>query len=198
MTAPARTSHFVPSLTPPPQMLGGGASLITAQGHPIPPQEVVQRLKQLSDRLSIEWVDGAWGAAYFGLFQRWGPEDPRWAQVQSGQVPEHQARDLVQMFPRECSAHDMAAYVENRWGDRNRANDPVKAAEYAVEQAQRRLDAAKALLVDKVVNKSVTESLKTDSHDRLVRAGAERAHPMVAGGLEPTDAPKRLLEIVPK
>ena len=115
MTAPARDPNFQRR----PEVFGGGPNvLVNNRGEPLPPYDITERLKRIDSRLSIEWVEGAWGCSYFGLFERWRQGDPRWQRVQSGEVPEKMARDLVQMFPRSCSTPEMAAFVEHRWGAR--------------------------------------------------------------------------------
>ncbi len=158
--------------------------------------DVVDRLRQLDERLSIEWVEGAWGSSYFGLFERWRQGDPRWERVQNGEIPEKKARDLIQMFPRHCPAPEMAAFVEQRWGARAIGN-PVEEAERVVASAQRRLAEAKEAAIDKAVDTSMNRFNSETAHDRRLRGGNDSANPMVSGH-DFTDAPsepKRLIEV---
>lgn len=174
------------------EVFGGGPTLVNHRGEPVPPMDVVLRLKTIDERLSIEWVEGAWGQSYFGLFERWRQGDPRWARVQSGEIPEKSARDLVQMFPRHCPAPEMAAFVEQRWGSRAVGN-PVEEAERMVAAAQKRLEDAKANAVDQTVDTSMERFAKTSAHERRLLGGQDTAHPMV-GGADFTE-PKRLIEV---
>jgi hypothetical protein len=191
VTASARDPNF----TRRPEVFGGGPTLVNNRGEPIPPYDVVERLARIDERLSIEWVDGAWGCAYFGLFERWRQGDPRWSRVQSGEVSEKMARDLVQMFPRSCPAPEMAAFVEHRWGNRA-VGYPVAAAEAAVARAQQSLANAKEAAVDKAVSTSMDRFESESAHDRRMRSGNDTAHPMVSG--HDFAEPKRLIEVVSK
>lgn len=154
--------------------------------------DVVDRLRALDERLSIEWVEGAWGTSYFGLFERWKQGDKRWERVQNGEIPEKNARDIIQMFPRHCPAPEMAAFVEQRWGARAVGN-PVEEAERMVEAAKRRLDEAKANAVETAVDKSMDRFAKTSAHERRLAGGNDGAHPMVSG--HDFAEPKRLIEV---
>lgn len=178
-----------------PEVFGAGPALINHLGQPVPPTEVVERLRLIDERLSIEWVEGAWGAAYFGLFERWRQGDRRWERVQNGELPESKARDLVRMFPRECPAPEMAAFVEQRWGGRA-ILDPVKEAQKAVDRAQASLEKAKESAINAVVSKSMDKFDSETAHDRRLVSGADSAHPMVPGvGAGTMHEPKRLIEV---
>jgi len=174
------------------EVFGGGPTLISPRGDPLPPQDVVDRLRRIDGSLSIEWVEGAWGCAYFGLFQRWRSEDRRWAQVQNGEIAEAKARDLIQMFPRSCPAYEMAAFVEQRWGSRAQPKDPKAEADRLVAEAARLYEQAKEQNIQQAVDVSMDRFESESSHDRRVRSGLEDAHPMVPGGLT-SDEPKRLI-----
>lgn len=182
-----------PSFHRRPEVFGGGpAVLLNNRGEPLPPFDVVERLRRIDERLSIEWVEGAWGCSYFGLFQRWERGDKRWERVQSGEIPEKQARDLIQMFPRSCPPAEMAAFVEARWGSRAIPNDPKAEADRMVVEANRLYELAKQQNVEHLIDKSAERFAEESSHSLRVRAGAEAAHPMVAG--HTFDEPKRLIE----
>lgn len=163
---------------------GTGDVLVSTRGVPLPPQAVVDRLRQLSHRLSVRWVAGAW-SPYWGLFEAWGPEDPRWDRVRVGELDPARAEDLVQMFPRDCAASDMAAFVESRWGDRNRltAGQAASEAERIATRSLARQDAVLDAAVARVHQQGVEQFERETPHDRRVRAGVEDAHPMVPGGL---------------
>lgn len=172
---------------------GQGALLVTPRGDPVPPQSVVAQLQRVDPGLSIEWVAGALGTHYFGLFQRWRQGDPRWQHVQQGEIPEQSARDLVQMFPRECPTHEMAAWVERQYGQRAIA-DPRAEADKLVARAQQLYAQAQEQGIERVVETGTQRIEDESDHARLVRGGMERAHPMVPGGFEPSE-PKRLLMV---
>ena len=181
-----------PSFQRRPEVFGGGPTIVNNRGEPIPPSEVVERLRRVDERLSIEWVDGGgtFSVAYFGLFERWRQGDKRWERVQNGEIPESKARDLITMFPRHCPAGEMAAFVEQRWGARA-VLDPVKEAERIVAQAQANLAKAKEGAVDHAVQVSMDRFDSETAHDRRMKSGNDSAHPMVAG--HDFTEPKRLI-----
>lgn len=145
---------------------------------------MVVRLAAISPRLKIEWITGAL-RPYWGLKVRWADGDPRWEHVRAGRMAEAQAFDLEQMFPPDCSALDMAAYVEQRWGEQHRTTgaEAAREAERIASDTARAQQAQKADNIDRVVESSTERSARESSHAKRVRAGAESAHPMVPGGL---------------
>lgn len=178
-------------------VMRGQAGLVTPRGDPVPPQDVVQRLteynQQRGTRLSISWVPGAWGCAYFGLFDGWKQGDKRWERVQVGETEEANARDLVTMFPKECSPAEMMAWVETRYG--RTVADPRAEADRLVAEAMRLRAQADEDAMNVAVETGTRRILDESDHLRQVRAGAERPHPMVHGTefTEPAE-PKRLLD----
>lgn len=185
MTAPD------PNFTRRSEVFGGGPTIVNNRGEPVPPSDVVERLRRIDERLSIEWVEGAWGASYFGLFERWKQGDRRWERVQNGEIAEAKARDLIQMFPRSCPAYEMAAFVEQRWGSRAIPKDPKKEADRLVEEANRLYQQAREQTVQGVVETSMDKFAEESTHTIRLRAGTETAHPMVSG--HDFSEPKRLI-----
>lgn len=176
--------EFVPENSPAKQVFAGsagGVSLITPRGDPIPPSDVVAELERISPRLSLKWQNSAWGASYFALFEEWAPGDKRWERVQAGEISRENARDILTMFPREIRTGEMVAWVRNRWGERGIVKDPRAEAERMVAEGQRRLQALQESQVDQAVETGTQRILDESDHTRLVRAGAERPHPMVHG-----------------
>lgn len=93
--------------------------LRTATGAPVPPTEIVKRLKQVDDRLGLEYVvfptrdysnlniDEHWA-----ITCAWGPNDKRRHLVMIGQLPEGSERDIICFLPMDCSVHDAFNYFE--------------------------------------------------------------------------------------
>lgn len=173
----------------------GRMEVVNELGHPEPPSEVVKRLPP---ECRIKWVPGGrfQGVAYFGIFQKWGPNDPRWQKVQSGEVPEDKAWDLAQMFPRECPPAEMAAYVEHRWGVRNIPKDPKAEADRLVAEAAVLYEKAREDNIDRAVENSNERSVRESNHDLHVRAGLSKPSPQVTVAKQignAPDGPKRLI-----
>ena len=167
-----------------------GIDLITPRGDPVPPQDIVARLKALNPRYSLEWVSGAWGTSYYGLFEAWAENDRRWQTVQSGETPKHKARDLLYMFPPECSPREFAAYVEQRFGPAVR--DPRAEADRLVAQAQKLYAEALDTSVDKTIAMSMERRERESDHDLQVRGGLATPTPMATVGIDLKE-PKRLI-----
>lgn len=181
-----RKANFVPSA-----VYGGGARLVNERGEPVPPQDVVDRLKKVSPRLGLRWVPGsAFGSSpYFGLTERWKDGDPRWERVRTGELAEARAYDLIQMFPLDCSVPEMAAYIEHRWGERNRSSNPSQDAERIVDEEAHKQGRAMEDTIGAFADESLERSARTSLREKRVRAGAEAAAPMVDVAYEP----KRLI-----
>lgn len=159
----------------------GHVALITPRGDPLPPSDVVRRLAAVSDRLAIRWVASP-AYSYFGIFERWRPEDPRWESVRRGEFREHQAYDLLANFPRDVAPDEMAAWVEQRWGARA-YGDPAKEAARMVAAHRKAKADADATQSDRAADIAIDQSKEMTPHLRRVSAGVETAHPMVRGGL---------------
>lgn len=172
---------------------GMTGALVTPQGDPVPPQAVVARLKeynaQRGTRYQIAWVKGAWGASYFGLKDQWAERDPRREEIQRGARDPGSDFDLLTMFPPECPADNMIAWLESQFG--RVYTDPVGEAAKRVDEAQRHYDEVMQGHVNAAVDTGTERILSETNHSREVRAGAATAHPMVPGA--DFTEPKRLI-----
>lgn len=158
---------------------GVGNALVTAAGEPIPPQSVVQRLKERCPRLSIHWVGGQ--VRSWALKQRWAQGDPRWEMVQTGRIRKEDALDFLQLFPADCQGEDMAAFAEKYYGERNMLSK-ADAAKEAGRIVDSQIAADRSVMesnVGKVHEQSIERFERESRHDLRVRAGAEKAHPMI-------------------
>lgn len=170
----------------------GDAPLVSERGHPIPPQEVVQELNARYPGIRVEWLQGAWGMSGWALKKAWGSEDKRWERVRSGECDPDHAFDLLTRFPPETRSGDMLGWIDRNIAGSRRI-DPAKEAERLVAQAAKLMAEAQALGVDQVVDQGTQRILDESDHLRHVRAGAERAHPMISGADFTEREPKRLL-----
>lgn len=191
MTAPAPTFEQMVAERRERLIQTARVEMVDDKGHPVPPQEVVDRLPPGA---SIKWVPAAgfYGTAYFGLFKAWEPNDKRWARVRSGEYPEKDARDLVQMFPRECAVADMAAYVEQRWGTRQ-VKDLHQEADRLIAQAAKLREQAEGEAVERAVQVSHERSERETDHSLRLRAGDGTANAQVTVPRTVGDGPKRLM-----
>lgn len=153
--------------------------ILNAQGDPEAPTYVVDALRRLSPRFGLRLVK-SFAGHYWNLDEEWKDGDPRWAMVQSGQVARANARDIIQMFPKDCPVDAFAAYIRNRWGPRA-IEDPKKEAEKAVAEVKKQHKELKENQMDNFMVRQEEQVKGMSDHQRRVLAGAETAHPMVHG-----------------
>jgi hypothetical protein len=169
---------------------GPVGGLVTVDGHPILSPSVEQALKERHPNYRIDWIESAWGMSGFAIKERWKSEDPRWREVQEGKRDPDKAFDIVHRFNNDASSDDMLAFIENRMG---RVRDPKKEAEKLIAQAEKLMRESQEQRVDEVVAQGTQRILDESDHLRQVRAGVERAHPMVSGADFSEREPKRLI-----
>lgn len=88
--------------------------LYNAYGNPEPSPEIQRRLRALDPRLFLEYLPDF--AKHWAVKCRWRHDDRRWEKVQTGQVPESAAADIVCWLPIDCSADEAPAYLERSLG----------------------------------------------------------------------------------
>ena len=78
-------------------------TLLTTAGHPVPPSDLVRRLRQVDPALDLKWFpsSGCWG-----ITAQWRADDSRRARVRSGEVAEADAYDAVCFVREDVSAED--------------------------------------------------------------------------------------------
>lgn len=180
-----------PEGSPPEHIIAGVSNvLVSPRGDPIPPRELVEALKARHPRFKIEWVKAAWGMSGFVIKEEWKESDPRRDEIRRGARDPESAFDLLTRFPDGCPTGEMLSWIENNLGY---VRDPVKEAERRVEEARKALEEAQARQTDQAVETGTRRILDESDHLRQVRAGAERAHPMVPGVDLSEREPKRLL-----
>lgn len=172
---------------------GKGAFFVTTEGDPMVPSDIDAKIQKFNPDLRIEFQRGFGGMNGWILKKRWRQSDPRWSYVQSGQTPADKAFDLEHTFPRDCPTADMLAYVENRWGERNRPRDAKAEAERLIERARKLMEIANAEKVDEIVDMGTQKILDDTDHQRELQAeealgvDGQTAHAMIVN-----DGPKRL------
>lgn len=151
--------------------------LVTALGEPVPPQSVVKRLAAVDERLSIRWVPSVAGA-YWGIVERWHPDDPRWASVRSGEHPEAATYDLRAMLPPDCSAEEAEGFVLRHF---ERMGDHREAAAEKVATVGKHNAAVKAKHVESFLVEQEEKHVRTTKHELELVVGATPAHPISHG-----------------
>lgn len=81
---------------------------------PVPPADIVRRLKQINPALGLEFTDpGYEGGGHWAVTWEWPSDDERWKSVQTGEVPKENARDILARLPLDCDASQAYGYVVN-------------------------------------------------------------------------------------
>ena len=121
---------------------------------------------------------------YWAVTQRWEQGDPRWVNVRSGMIPESKAFDVAHIFTMDVTTEDMAAYIEQRWSEtahRKEGGEASKEAHATVLSAMASRKQTDAKNLSRATQTSLEKHERESRHALRVRAGAEKAHPMVSG-----------------
>ena len=183
-----------PENSPERHVVVGETPIVTDRGNPYPPSEVVEFLARTKPRWKIEWLDAAWGMSGFVIKEKWHDEDKRWERVRCGECDPENAFDVIIRFPREIRTGEMVSWMENKLGY---VKDPAKEADRLIAQAMKLRADAEQQAVERAVETGTQRVLDESDHTRLVRAGVERAAPMVSGHDFVEREPKRLLVTTP-
>lgn len=124
--------------------------LVTDRGLPQPPQDVVQRLRQVHPTLGLRFVPGMDGQ--WAVTRDWREDDPRHAYVQRGELPPDECHDIVGYIPRDCAVEDVPALVAERWR-RNITQDGMQELLDGLHRYNKQVeDAAFQPIVDEAMN----------------------------------------------
>lgn len=77
-----------------------------AGGVPLPPSHIVAALQAWEPALGLTYHAVQWAFTW-----TWKENDPRRARVRSGELPEHEARDIIGYIPIDCSLEDVPSYA---------------------------------------------------------------------------------------
>lgn len=154
-----------------------GSPIVLTPGRIEPPPAALARLREVDPRLSMRFVPSVAGS-YWVITRDWLPDDPRRAAIQQGQMDPAFANDIVATLPGEVGPAEAGAFVERYFV---RSADPkADAVRRVAEQVAQQAKAQKEQLVQ-FINDQSEKAAQMTSHDRMLLAGAETAHPMVGG-----------------
>jgi hypothetical protein len=152
--------------------------LVSPRGEPVPPSSVLKRLAAVDERLSLRWMPSPLTGPYWALVERWRRGDPRWERVQSGELTEDHAVDMVAMLPPDCSVHDVEGWMLRKFG---RVIDPEKEAAQQIERLQQANEKRKVTIREQFLVDQEEKHRRQTKHELEVSVGAATAHPMVSG-----------------
>ncbi len=87
------------------------AFLLNEAGDPVVPPSVAARLAQIDERLGCVWHRAL---RAFAFTLRWPQGDERWAMVQSGELPEDAAFQIIGYMPADAGIDDVASFAESQ------------------------------------------------------------------------------------
>ena len=121
--------------------------IVGTNGIPQPPMEIVRRMQQIDDRLSLKWCEfGPSGelAPQWAITMEWLHSDPRKELIQRGAMPIGSSHDIVYWLPLDCSVDTAHNYIERafvRWSGSKADTEKLlsRLHKYNEEQEQRNL-----------------------------------------------------------
>lgn len=119
------------------------SGLVDCYGVPAAP-ELQRSVQEIDDGLSLRWFQPVGLPPYWAVMFRWPQTDKRWSMVQSGEIPEREAVDMVIALPRDCPPDQARSLIEKRcrnWGNAGR-DDIAKLVNRCREANERAAKAA--------------------------------------------------------
>lgn len=105
--------------------------ILDAQHRPVPPTEIVARLRQVCPTLGLTFCPGAfWSEARqrmvdsWAITEDWTPDDPRHRRVRAGEIDPAHCFDVLTFLPADCSVDEAFGYFV-RSCQRNRGKASV-------------------------------------------------------------------------
>lgn len=86
------------------------------EGVPVPPSEIVERLKRIHPALGLKFSSGLAGSGW-AVTWTWQENDRRRAWVQDGRMDPNAAHDIIGYLPFGCSAEQAPSYIERSFKD---------------------------------------------------------------------------------
>jgi hypothetical protein len=137
--------------------LPGPALMVTERGGPVPPQEVIQRLRaEVGPEFGLRFMAN-FDASHWAVIREWPANDVRWARVRSQEIGPEAAYDIIGYLPLTCPVEQAAGYVQRA----------LKS--YPIEEIRKLADKVSAWNSTEIPKQQVA-SLITDTLDDVGRA----------------------------
>lgn len=147
------------------------SGLVDCYGVPAAP-ELQRSVQEIDDGLSLRWMTPVGLIPYWAVFFRWPQTDKRWSMVQSGEIPEAEAHDMILQLPRDCPPDQARSLIEKRcrnWGNAGR-DDIAKLVERCQEANRKASVAAMQPTLD-----YADELIDANKHTMLAEFGKTTA-----------------------
>lgn len=99
--------------------------IVSGEGTPLPPSDILRRLKQVDDRLDMVFMPSREGG-HWAIVERWGPNDQRRAMIQRGDMDADADFDMIGYAPVGVSVDDAFGILSK--GLRRRSTDRASCA----------------------------------------------------------------------
>lgn len=80
-----------------------------ADGRPLPPDDLMQRLKRYDPRIGLFYTKASWA-----ITEAWKDDDPRRQWIRSGEMQPEFAFDICGYLPPTCGLDEAPAYIEQQ------------------------------------------------------------------------------------
>jgi hypothetical protein len=78
---------------------------------PIPPTEIVDRIKQIDSHLDLKWGEGVSASPGWWLIYRWPENDKRWEMTKRGDMHPDDAWDWFTQLPSDCPVEQAYGFI---------------------------------------------------------------------------------------
>ncbi len=86
-------------------------TLVTERGGPVPPTEILSRMKKIDPSLGLRWTAN-WNESNWAVTWEWPESDRRWERVRTEEISRESAYDIIGYLPVDCSVSQAATYIE--------------------------------------------------------------------------------------
>lgn len=156
--------------------------LVNVGGEPIAPASADAFLRTVDPLFFLKWVNGGkYAFSYWAIMRRWEERDPRRERIQRGELPASADADVFHFLPADCPAEQVEGYVLRFF---QRSVDKPKEAAQAAESTEKHNAGVRADAIAALKEEVIDRTIRMDTHERELAAGATTAHPMVTVGVD--------------
>jgi hypothetical protein len=92
--------------------MSGHALLVNLAAEPIPPSDILRRLKQVHPALGLKFYEPGAGVSSWAVTWKWRDDDPRRERIRRQEIPPDADIDIIAWLPLGCSVDEAAGFVE--------------------------------------------------------------------------------------
>ena len=166
---------------------------------PVPPSEIVRRIKQVHPSLGLKWAPGCFWSEKrqrmvdsWAITEEWPENDRRRQQARDGKLPLDECHDIIVFLPEDCSADEAYGYIVNKMVA-NRGKESIKKLLERMHAYNAQQKAANTKEHDDLTNELIEANAGTLFREQGMTT--PKVHAMTHNKVEsPSKARKRLRE----